>query len=76
MDLLTTYTPHSELQVITALSLISTFYKSPQHPLSLFPARCVFKSRSLPTASNVGDSSASRAQILFSHLLMQNSTLN
>jgi hypothetical protein len=36
MNLLITYTHHSELQVITALSLISTFYKSPQHPLSLF----------------------------------------
>jgi hypothetical protein len=36
MYLLTDYTHHSELQVITALSLISTFYKSPQHPLSLF----------------------------------------
>jgi hypothetical protein len=35
---LTTYTHHSELQVITALSLISTLYKSSQHPLSLFPA--------------------------------------
>jgi hypothetical protein len=28
MDLLTAYTHHSELQVITALSLISTFYAS------------------------------------------------
>jgi hypothetical protein len=36
VDLLTTYTYHSELQVITALSLISTLYKSPQHLLSLF----------------------------------------
>jgi hypothetical protein len=34
MDLSTTYTHDSEL--ITALSLISTLYKSPQHPLSLF----------------------------------------
>jgi hypothetical protein len=31
-----TCTYHSELQVITALLLISTFYKSPQHSLSLF----------------------------------------
>jgi hypothetical protein len=38
MDLLTTYTHHSELQVIRAPSLISTFYKSPQHLLSLFQA--------------------------------------
>jgi hypothetical protein len=41
LDLLTTYTRHSELQVITALSRISTLYKSPQHPLILFcPAVC------------------------------------
>jgi hypothetical protein len=36
MDLLTNYTPHSELQVITAPPLISTVHKSPQHPLSLY----------------------------------------
>jgi hypothetical protein len=36
IDLLTTYTHHSEPHVITALSLISTLYKSPQHLLSLF----------------------------------------
>jgi hypothetical protein len=35
MDLLTTYTDDSELQVITALSLIYTLYKSLQHTLSL-----------------------------------------
>jgi hypothetical protein len=34
MDLLTPYTHHSELQAITALSLITTLYKSPQHSLS------------------------------------------
>jgi hypothetical protein len=44
---------HSELQVITALSLISTLYKSSQHMLSLFPACCAFNSRSLATASTV-----------------------
>jgi hypothetical protein len=32
----TTYTHRLELHVITALSLISTLYKSPQHPLSPF----------------------------------------
>jgi hypothetical protein len=37
LDLLTTYTHHLEIQVITALSLISTLYKSPQHQLSFFP---------------------------------------
>jgi hypothetical protein len=31
MDLLATYTHNSELQVITALSLISTFYCSLEH---------------------------------------------
>jgi hypothetical protein len=36
MNLLTTYTHDSELQAITALSVISTLYKSPQHPLNLF----------------------------------------
>jgi hypothetical protein len=50
------------LQAITTititLSLISTLYKSLQHTLS-FPVCCVFTSRSLITASNSGDSSAS-----------------
>jgi hypothetical protein len=50
LDLLTTYTHHSELHVTTALPLISTLYKSPQHPLSLFPTRCVCISRFLVTA--------------------------
>jgi hypothetical protein len=36
MDLLTTYTHDLELQALTTLSLIYTFYKSLQHPLSLF----------------------------------------
>jgi hypothetical protein len=53
MDLLTPYTHDWELQVITAPSLISTILKSPQHPLSLFPAWCVFTSRSLSTALTV-----------------------
>jgi hypothetical protein len=61
--LLTTYIHHSELQVLTVLSLISTLYKSQQHPLSLFqPA--VFTSRSLATASFNGDSSASRDHVV------------
>jgi hypothetical protein len=55
MDLLTTYANHSELQVITALSLISNLYKLPRHPQSLFPSFCVFISRSLATASYSGD---------------------
>jgi hypothetical protein len=74
MDLLTTYTHHSELQVITALSLISTLYKS-LHAMSS-PACSVLISHSLAMASNSGDSSASRAQFLSSQPPMQNSVLN
>jgi hypothetical protein len=40
----------SEVQVIKALSLISTIHRSPHHPLSL-PACHAFNSRSLATAS-------------------------
>jgi hypothetical protein len=75
IDLLTTYTYDSELQVITAPPLISTIRKSPQHPLSLFPARYIFISRSLATASYSGDSSASRAEVLTSQPSMQNWTI-
>jgi hypothetical protein len=58
LALLTTLQHDWELQVITAPSLISTLYKSPQHTLSLFqPA--VFTSRSLVTDSDSGDSSTS-----------------
>jgi hypothetical protein len=57
MDLLTTYTHHSELQVITAVTLISTLYKSLHAKSS--PACSVFTSRCLVTALNSGDSSAS-----------------
>jgi hypothetical protein len=35
LDLLSTYTHDSELEAITASSLISTIHKSPPHPLSL-----------------------------------------
>jgi hypothetical protein len=59
-----TYIHHLELQVITALSLSSTLCRSLQHPLSLSEACCVFTSRSLVTASNNGDCSASRAHIV------------
>jgi hypothetical protein len=61
LDLLTTCTHHSELKVITALSLISTPIN--HYTLSLFPACCVSKSRSLATASNSGNSSCSKAHI-------------
>jgi hypothetical protein len=66
MDLLTTYTHHSELRVITAPSLISTIYKSPQYSLSFFPACCVFTCRFLATAYKSEESSGSRTQALLS----------
>jgi hypothetical protein len=53
MDLLIIYTHNSELQAVTAPSLIYTLYKSPQHMLSLFSACCVFTIRSLATALTV-----------------------
>jgi hypothetical protein len=61
LDLLTSYAHHSELQVITTLSLISTIHKSLHAKCS--SACSAFKSRSLATASNTGDSSALRAQV-------------
>jgi hypothetical protein len=73
MDFLITYMHHSELQVITAPLLTATIQRSPQHLLSLFAACCV-NSRSLTTASNSGDSSASRAQVLLTQPPVQNST--
>jgi hypothetical protein len=63
-DLLIAYTHHLELQVATALSLISTLYKSLEHPLSLSPACFVFISHSLAMASKHGGFSASRTHII------------
>jgi hypothetical protein len=57
MDLLTTYTHPSELQVIIALFLISTIFQITTAPAKPFPACYVFTSRSLATASNCADSS-------------------
>jgi hypothetical protein len=74
MDLLTTYKHNSELQVITVPTLISTLYRSLHGKPSL--ACCVFTSRSLATASNSDDSSASRTQVLSSQPPMQNLALN
>jgi hypothetical protein len=54
--------------------LISTIYKLPQHPLSLFPACCVLNSLSLVTASNGGDSSASRPRIVTVRQISRNWT--
>jgi hypothetical protein len=70
------YTPLRITSNYSAIAPVSTIYKSPQHPPSLFPACCVFTSRSLATASNSGDSSASHAQVLSSQPPMQNSTLS
>jgi hypothetical protein len=77
LDLLTQYTHHSELQVwiITVLSLMSTIHWSPQHPLSFFPACCVFNSHSLATVSNSGDSLASCAHIISVQQISHNWTL-
>ncbi|PNF38950.1 hypothetical protein B7P43_G07035 [Cryptotermes secundus] len=47
--------------------------QTPQHPLSLFSALCIFISLSVATAFNSGDSSASRAQVLSSQSPVQNS---
>jgi hypothetical protein len=63
-DLLTTCIHHSELQVITAPLLISTIHISLQYPQSHFPACCAFISRFLATASNSGESSATRAHVV------------
>jgi hypothetical protein len=62
---------HSELQVITALSLISTIYKSLQATFS--PAFGVSNSRLLETDSNSGNSSASCSQVPSSQHSVQNS---
>jgi hypothetical protein len=58
LGLLITLPHDSELQVITASSLISTFYKSLLQRLGIFSCS-VFTSRFLATAYNSGDSSAS-----------------
>jgi hypothetical protein len=75
MDLLTTYTHDWELQAITESPLISTVHKSPQH-YKPFPAYYVITSRSLATASDSGDCSASCAQALSSQPPVQNCLSN
>jgi hypothetical protein len=72
---LTTYTYHLELKVITTLSLISTLQIS-REPAKPSAAYCAFASRSLATASNSGDSSASRAQALPVQRISRNLTLS
>jgi hypothetical protein len=68
MELLTTYTHDSDLQAVTAPPVITTA------PTKSSPACCVFISRSLETASNNTDSSASYAQVLYLQPHVQNST--
>jgi hypothetical protein len=75
MDLLTTYTHHSELQVDIALLLISTLQITTV-PAKSFPACYVFISRPMATASNSRDSSALRTQVLFLQPPVQNSVPN
>jgi hypothetical protein len=53
--------------------LISIIHKSPQQPLSPFPACCTFISLSSATSSNTGDSSSSLDQVLSSQPPAQNS---
>jgi hypothetical protein len=68
---------HIPLETTSNYSAIGNLhtYKSPQQPLRRFAACSFFISRSLVTALNKGDSSASRAQILSSQPHVQNSTL-
>jgi hypothetical protein len=70
MDLFTTFTHHSELQVITAISLI------PKTPVKPFSSLLFFISRSLATDFNIGNPSASRAQVLYSDSPVRCSTLH
>jgi hypothetical protein len=75
-----TYWPHahhSRLQVVTALSLISIHYKSPQYLLS-FLFQPAMSSLVVPWQRflTLGDSWASRAQVLSSHPPVHNSALS
>jgi hypothetical protein len=72
MDLLTTYTHHPQLQLITALPLISKLYQS-QHSNKSSPPCNIINSRSLAMTSNGGGFSSSHAQVLLLQPPMQNS---
>jgi hypothetical protein len=76
MDVLTTYKHHLELQIITALSLMLTIFKSTQHALSPFPDCSIFVSRFLATIFNSEDSSALCDQVSSSQPPGQNSCPN
>jgi hypothetical protein len=58
--------------IVTSPLLISTIQRSPQHPLSLLPACCVFNSRSPATTSKSGVYSAFCAQVLLSQPPVKN----
>jgi hypothetical protein len=75
MDLLTSCTHHSELQVIAALSLISTLFQITIAHADSSPACSVSNSRFLVTDVNSGDSSSSFLQKSSSELTA-NSELN
>jgi hypothetical protein len=75
MGSLNSYAHDSELQAFRASPLYLYNSQLTTAPTKPFPACCVFTSRSLATASNSGDSSTSRAQILSSQNPLQNSTI-
>jgi hypothetical protein len=68
---LITLTHDLELQAITALPLIFTIHKSPQHPQGLSSLQCLHQPF-LATTSNNGDSPAPRAQVLSSQAPVRN----
>jgi hypothetical protein len=74
LDLLTTCIHYSELQVITALSLVSTFYKS-LHAKS-FSVCNVSNNCCLAKTSNNGESSASRPHVVTLRRMSRNWTLS
>jgi hypothetical protein len=71
-DLLTAYTQLGITINGSAIANLHTLQITTAH-LRLFPACCTFISRFLSTASNSGDFSASRLQILLSQQPVQNS---
>jgi hypothetical protein len=74
LDLLTTCTHHSELQVITALSLISTFFKS-LHAKFFLSLLCL--QQPFPSSGfNSGNSPAPGLTSLLSNILQLNSFLH
>jgi hypothetical protein len=66
------YTPLGTKSIYNAIANLRTLQIATA-PAKSFPACYVLTSRSLATASNSGDSSASRAQVILSQLPMQNS---